>query len=109
MDLLLLLPIAIFAFINVIATTVVLRVSDLSTSQRILQLVFIWLVPIFGSVVCLSSASHRTRGFSAIAPSFLPSDGGTPSGQDGGGYGSSGSSSCGDSGGGGGDGGGGSC
>lgn len=105
MDLLLLLPIAVFAAINVVATRAIIRVSALTTSQRALQLAFVWLVPIFGAVVCLSAASHTTRGFSAI----LPSDGVASSGQDGGSYGDSGSSSCGDSSGGGGDGGGGGC
>jgi uncharacterized membrane protein YgcG len=105
MDLLLLLPIAIFAFINIIASMVVLRVYGLSISQQTLQLAFIWLVPVFGAVVCLASAFHATHGFSAS----LRSDGDASSGQDGGGYGGSGSSSCGDSSAGGGDGGGGGC
>lgn len=65
MDWLLLLPIAIFSVINVFATIAVVCFPDVSRSSRALQLAFIWLVPILGSVVCLSSISHRTYGFSA--------------------------------------------
>ena len=93
MDLLLLIPIAIFAIVNVVATVAVFRVPARSTSQRTLQLAFIWLFPLMGAIVCLSYVSYRTLGFSA----GVGSGGGASSTQSGGSYGDSGASGGGDS------------
>jgi uncharacterized membrane protein YgcG len=94
MDWLLLLPLAIFSVINVFATIAVVRVPGVSRAHRAFQLAFIWLVPILGSVVCLSSISHRTLGFSTA----VSSDASASVGHNGASCGSEGAS-CGDSGG----------
>jgi hypothetical protein len=95
---------AVAAFINVVASVVVLRVSVFSTSQRLLQLAFIWLVPVIGAVVCVEFASSQALGPaspSTIDPLYLPSDGGAPDGPGIGLCGCSGSDGGGDGGGGG--------
>ena len=54
---LILLLIAGVALINIAASAVILRVSAFSTSQRLLQLMVIWFVPILGAIVCAAFAS----------------------------------------------------
>lgn len=107
MDLLLLLPIAIFAVINVVASTAVVRFAGMPRSQRTRHLVFIWLVPILGAAVCLSSVSWRTHGLFAVSPSFSSTDPAVSGGHGDASLGDSGGAGCGDSSGG--DGGAGGC
>ena len=48
--------IALFALVgvlNVLVTAKILRSEFLLTRQRVFQLLFVWLVPVVGSVVCL--------------------------------------------------------
>ena len=104
MELILLLAAGV-AVINVAASVVVLRVSAFSASQRLLQLMFIWLVPVLGAVVCVAFASSQALGSgssSSFDPLYLPSDGGAPDGP-GIGIGAWGSGDCGGDAGGGGD------
>ena len=78
-----LLLLAVVLIINIVASARVLRVPDLSRSQRHFQLALIWIVPIIGSVVCLAFASSQTFGpFSPSThdPLYLPADGGGPEG-----------------------------
>jgi hypothetical protein len=78
-----LLVIAIVVLLNAVASVVVLRVPVLSSSQRSLQLAFIWLVPIIGAVVCTAFAHSQSLGAtspSTLDPLYTPSDGGAPDG-----------------------------
>ena len=80
---LILLLVAVAALINIAASVVVFRVSVFSSSQRLLQLAFIWLVPIIGAVVCMVFASSQALGANSprtIDPLYHPSDGGAPDG-----------------------------
>ena len=82
MDLILLLGVGV-ALINIAASVMVLRVSAFSASQRLLQLLLIWLVPVLGSVICATFASSQALGpasSSSFDPLHLPSDGGAPDG-----------------------------
>ena len=75
--------VAVAALINIAASVVVLRVSIFSSSQRLLQLAFIWLVPIVGAVVCVAFASSQVLGPTSLRtmdPLYLPSDGGVADG-----------------------------
>ena len=101
-----LLLVAVVAVVNVVASVVVLRAPVFSLSQRLLQLGFIWLVPIIGAVVCMAFASSQALGPaspSTMDPLYLPSDGGAPDGPGIGICGCSGGDGGGDGGGGGGD------
>ena len=103
MDLIFLL-IAGVALINIAASIAVLRVSAFSISQRLLQLMVIWFVPVIGAVVYATFASSQSLGptsSSSFDPLHLPSDGGAPDGP-GIGIGAWGSGDCGGDGGGGG-------
>jgi hypothetical protein len=80
---LILLLVAVAALINIAASVVVLRVSAFSSSQRLLQLAFIWLVPIIGAAVCVAFASSQAFDKNSprtMDPLHLPSDGGAPDG-----------------------------
>lgn len=48
--------VAVLAGIDIAATWVVMRNASYTRSQRVLQLVFIWLVPLAGAAVCLMFA-----------------------------------------------------
>lgn len=48
--------------LNLAGSFVVLRHRDLSTSQRTIQLLVIWLVPIIGSIICIAFASSQSNG-----------------------------------------------
>ena len=119
MDLLLLIPIGIIFFVNLFATVAVSRIPVQSRTQRIRRTAFIWLVPLWGAIVCLAYSSYMTLGFSLNVRSAgggsgsqagaAHGDGGSSGGGDGGtsGGGDGGGCSGGDGGGsGGGDGGG---
>lgn len=45
--------VAVLVGINIAATWVVMRDASYTRSQRVLQLIFIWLVPLAGAAVCL--------------------------------------------------------
>src|SRR3546814_14319180 len=75
--------VASVVLINALASVAVLRVSVVSTQQRLLQLARIWFVPITGAVVCVAFASSQALGPappSTLDPLYLPSDGGAPDG-----------------------------
>ena len=80
---LILLIVAVVVILNLFASLAVLRVAELSPSQRLLQLALIWLIPVLGAIVCAAFASSQALGSSArgtIDPLYLPADGGGPDG-----------------------------
>ena len=101
---LILMLISVVAMINVAASVVVLRAPIFSSSQRLLQLALIWIVPVIGAVVCVVFASSQAAGQSTpskMDPLYLPSDGGAPVGASTGSVGCGGGDGGGDCGGGG--------
>jgi uncharacterized membrane protein YgcG len=78
-----LLLVAVVILINAFASVVVLRVPVFSSSQRLLQLALIWLVPVIGAVICTVFAYSQALGPTSpgtMDPLYLPSDGGAPEG-----------------------------
>jgi hypothetical protein len=47
--------------LNVAGSLMVMRNLDLSASQRAIQLLVIWLVPVIGSIICMSFASSQSN------------------------------------------------
>ncbi|WP_089374627.1 hypothetical protein [Methylobacillus rhizosphaerae] len=99
MNLILLVPITIFALLNIIAMIAVLRVPGTSTSKRALQCALIWLVPGFGAAACLVLAAYNTQNLSSTSSIFQSHDGGYSGSHDSGSF-DGGGSGCGDGGGG---------
>lgn len=52
---------ALLLCLNLLGSLVVLRNRDLSASQRALQLLVIWLVPVVGSIICTTLASSLSN------------------------------------------------
>ena len=46
--------------LNLAGSLVVMRNLDLSASQRAIQLLVIWLVPVIGSIICMSFSSSQS-------------------------------------------------
>ena len=72
-----LLLLTVLFVVNAIASVVVIRLPLLSSSQRRLQLAFIWLVPLVGAVICVAVAHahpNRRASPSTIDSVYLDSD-----------------------------------
>jgi len=71
------------ALANAAASWAVLRIPVFSATQRRLQLLLIWLVPILGAIICVVFARSQALGPaspSTFDPLYHPSDGGGPDG-----------------------------
>lgn len=78
-----LLLVAAIVLINLTASIAVLRATVFSSSQRVLQFVLIWFVPVIGAGLCLvfrAAEAQESASFGAMVPLRLPADGGSPDG-----------------------------
>ena len=76
---------AAVAIVNIAVSVRVLRVPELSPGQRFLQLGLVWLIPVFGAVVCAAFVRSQAGAGSTegkIDPLYHPGDGGGPDGPD---------------------------
>ena len=71
--------------LNVVASAVVIRNREATASQRVMQLVVVWLLPVVGAVMCLVFSRLRSdpvRDSSSFDPLRRPSDPQVPGGPD---------------------------
>ena len=58
---LVILGLLLVATLNTISTVVVLRSPSFNGTQRFLQLLVVWLIPIVGAIVCLTFVASQSR------------------------------------------------